>query len=116
VLQIVLHRSDPRDLFIDSSSAVRQGVEAGARPCQGRVEGSNPFARSKIFNGLLALCLAGEPALPAVHRQGSEAEDFWNEPPGVKPLKRVRRGGQRVRHALRLISNCNCGSHFKFLA
>jgi hypothetical protein len=31
---------------------------------------------------VLARCLAGEPALPAVHRQGSEAEDFWNEPPG----------------------------------
>jgi hypothetical protein len=29
----------PRDLFIDSSSAVRQGVEAGARPCQGRGRG-----------------------------------------------------------------------------
>jgi hypothetical protein len=49
-------------------------------------------------------------------KQGSEAEDLWNEPPGVKPgaLKRARCRGQRVRHALRLTSNCNCESHFKF--
>jgi hypothetical protein len=35
---------------------------------------------------------------------------------GVKPgaLKRARCRGQRVRHALRLTSNCNCESHFKF--
>src|SRR5258706_355199 len=35
---------------------------------------------------------------------------------GVKPgaLKRARCRGQRVRHALRLTSNCNCEAHFKF--